>query len=385
MGPQDSPSRQHSVIPEDLYTESAPSPFLFADEDVAEPRKVRSAAAVPQYERIGALEIVSVSPGQEEATQFADEGSFEDVNRPFDLAADPPRAYTPRFHRSGAVDRVRETIAAVGRILAAIEVTPIGIVVFLLLCGGVVVGRLRAPNGDAGSPIARHGDVHLAAPDRTQLLGTSGSPVATRQGPAGHRLSESSKAQGRKSPERSATIGPPVLKPEPRSEVPRTVRASAAVSAADLPETPGVSALPALIAGQPAIVPSAPPPQPVPDRTVLNPSGATHPPDASVAVRAALSRYADAYGDLDAAAVSAVWPSVDRAALTRAFDALDAQQVTFDRCDIQVDGATGRATCVGTAMWLPKVGGKGREQNRTWKFVLKNAAGTWQIVTADAR
>jgi hypothetical protein len=59
--------------------------------------------------------------------------------------------------------------------------------------------------------------------------------------------------------------------------------------------------------------------------------------------------------------------------------------VTFERCEIQVSGATGRATCVGKAMWLPKVGGKGHEQDRTWRFVLKNAGGAWHIVTADAR
>ena len=77
--------------------------------------------------------------------------------------------------------------------------------------------------------------------------------------------------------------------------------------------------------------------------------------------------------------------SVDRAGLSRAFSTLDAQQVTFDKCDIQVSGSVGNATCVGTAMWLPKIGGQTRELARTWKFVLKNAAGAWQIVTSESR
>jgi hypothetical protein len=103
-------------------------------------------------------------------------------------------------------------------------------------------------------------------------------------------------------------------------------------------------------------------------------------------VRAALAKYASGYTDLDAAAVKAVWPSVDQAGLRRAFSALDTQQVTFDRCDVQITGSTGRATCAGTAMWRPKIGGgSAREQNRTWNFVLKNAGGSWQIVNAEVR
>ena len=106
----------------------------------------------------------------------------------------------------------------------------------------------------------------------------------------------------------------------------------------------------------------------------------------AAAVRATLTKYANAYTDLDAAAVRAVWPTVDQGGLSRAFGALDAQQVTFDRCDVQVTGAAGRATCAGTAMWRPKIGGgSAREQNRTWNFVLKNAGGSWQIVKAEVR
>ena len=121
---------------------------------------------------------------------------------------------------------------------------------------------------------------------------------------------------------------------------------------------------------------------PVPERTA-SPAEAVN---ETAAVRAALTKYANAYTDLDAAAVRAVWPSVDQAGLRRAFSALDAQQVTFDRCDVQVTGAAGRATCAGTTMWRPKIGGgSAREQNRTWNFVLKNAGGSWQIVKAEVR
>jgi hypothetical protein len=52
---------------------------------------------------------------------------------------------------------------------------------------------------------------------------------------------------------------------------------------------------------------------------------------------------------------------------------------------VTVNGTTARALCSGTAEWTPKVGGGERRQNRHWAFDLRNAAGGWQIVRADAR
>jgi hypothetical protein len=168
------------------------------------------------------------------------------------------------------------------------------------------------------------------------------------------------------------------------------------------PELPNVGAAGALTGplGRAVTLPSAPPPPaPPPEPAVSTPpvpvpisepdlrADPSPPPvvDQSAAIRTTLSRYADGYTDLDVAAVTAVWPTVDRAGLKRAFASLDAQQVTLDSCDIRVNGATGRATCAGRSMWVPKIGGKSREQSRTWNFVLKNAGGGWQIVTADVR
>jgi len=51
-------------------------------------------------------------------------------------------------------------------------------------------------------------------------------------------------------------------------------------------------------------------------------------------VRKVIERYRDAYERLDAAAARAVWPGVDEAALTRAFDGLTSQRIEFERCDI---------------------------------------------------
>jgi hypothetical protein len=96
-------------------------------------------------------------------------------------------------------------------------------------------------------------------------------------------------------------------------------------------------------------------------------------------VRAVLSRYEAAYSDLDAAAAASLYPSIDRKALSRAFDALASQQILFEDCRIQVANATARATCAGTASWTPKVGTGFRQQARRWQFDLKQVSGAWQI------
>jgi hypothetical protein len=96
-------------------------------------------------------------------------------------------------------------------------------------------------------------------------------------------------------------------------------------------------------------------------------------------VRALLSRYEAAYSDLDASAAASVYPSIDRKALSRAFDALESQQILFQDCRIQVANTTARATCAGTASWTPKVGTGYRQQARRWQFDLKQISGSWQI------
>jgi hypothetical protein len=104
-------------------------------------------------------------------------------------------------------------------------------------------------------------------------------------------------------------------------------------------------------------------------------------------IRDALSRYEAAYGALNAAAARAVWPSVDAAALARAFDNLESQRVSLGRCSIAVatDARSARATCAGTATWTPKVGGGTTTGQRTWLFDLAHTGSEWQIVNATTR
>jgi hypothetical protein len=102
-------------------------------------------------------------------------------------------------------------------------------------------------------------------------------------------------------------------------------------------------------------------------------------------VRAVLSRYEAAYSALDAAAASAVWPGVDRRALTSAFQALSSQSVSLGRCDVRVTGEGAQADCKGTARWQPKVGGGPQTAARQWRFELRNAGGDWIITRATVR
>jgi hypothetical protein len=113
---------------------------------------------------------------------------------------------------------------------------------------------------------------------------------------------------------------------------------------------------------------------------------AVRPPAPESAVQTALSRYRDAYGDLDAGAARAVWPSVDHKALSKAFDRLEHQQVIFDSCAISVSDAHAVASCVGVATYIPRVGNKvRRDDRRQWEFTLSRVNDAWLIDTVSAR
>ena len=105
--------------------------------------------------------------------------------------------------------------------------------------------------------------------------------------------------------------------------------------------------------------------------------------DENTAVRTVLHRYADAYSRLDASAAQQVWPRVNRAALSRAFENLASQDISLGDCAVDVSGASARATCAGAATWAPKIGGGGvRTEPRAWTFQLAKAEAGWQIVNA---
>jgi hypothetical protein len=162
------------------------------------------------------------------------------------------------------------------------------------------------------------------------------------------------------------TAGRPIEPPPPRPD-PIPVPAAPLAAVAEIPaaRTPAPAAvLPAAATGNN----NTSPPDPAVDRERL--------------VRAALTRYENAYSSLNAAAASAVWPSVDRRALARAFEDLNSQTVTLGRCDVRMNGEAAQAECAGRASWTPKVGGGPQTATRRWRFELKQNGTDWLIVRA---
>jgi hypothetical protein len=99
----------------------------------------------------------------------------------------------------------------------------------------------------------------------------------------------------------------------------------------------------------------------------------------SLRIRSVLLRYETAYNRLDADAATAVWPSVNQAALDRAFKGLLSQRVSLGLCDITVIGNIGGASCAGKARWEPRIGGGLQTADRHWTFNLRKTGGGWRI------
>lgn len=137
-----------------------------------------------------------------------------------------------------------------------------------------------------------------------------------------------------------------------------------------------MAALPRVPAAQPLrpLAPSAEPPE--------EPEGLRE----QRVIRSLLDAYRLAYGRLDALAVAALWPGVDSRGLTRAFNTLAAQQMTFDRCTITITGVVAMARCDGSLTYSRRVGDSDTQSHRmTWAFALEQASGQWRISRINSR
>jgi hypothetical protein len=102
--------------------------------------------------------------------------------------------------------------------------------------------------------------------------------------------------------------------------------------------------------------------------------------DDQMMIQRVLQRYRSAYQVLDARSARDVFPAVNQAALSRAFEGLESQTLSFDECDVRVRGSAGGATCRGTASYVPKVGSReAHVESRTWTFVLRKIGADWVI------
>jgi hypothetical protein len=107
--------------------------------------------------------------------------------------------------------------------------------------------------------------------------------------------------------------------------------------------------------------------------------------DDEVLVKRTLQAYRSAYDGLDVASAQRVWPAVDRPALARAFQNLESQRLTFDACNVRLQGPSASAECRGSAQYVLKVGNRtARVEPRVWHFTLRKNGEAWTIVTARA-
>jgi hypothetical protein len=139
----------------------------------------------------------------------------------------------------------------------------------------------------------------------------------------------------------------------------------------------------AVVVPPPPLPPAAPPSASPPASTSATP---TLGDQNERQIRDLLQRYRLAYEALSASSAREVWPSVNEAALARAFDGLAAQTLVFHDCRIQVRGASATAACRGTASYVPKIGSRyERVEPRNWAFTLRRRGADWEIETASAR
>ena len=267
------------------------------------------------------------------------------------------------------------------------------------------------------------------APEATATTGDSAPGVAAPSAPQAEAAGPRDEAPTPARPEPAPRVEPPAARTEPPPPAPRpsppietrtapAAETRAAARPASAPALPAAGTAPppvptpervqtelpvqadstlasALPAGSPAAVP--PPPVAAPRASASPPpaAAAPEPPGAGAVapaavppdrlVRAALGRYETAYSRLDANAAGAVWPSVDRRALARAFDGLSAQRIDLGSCEVRVNGPSAQADCAGRASWTPKVGSGTQTASRRWRFDLKSDRGEWVIVQATVR
>jgi hypothetical protein len=160
---------------------------------------------------------------------------------------------------------------------------------------------------------------------------------------------------------------PPAPVPEPDA---RAAAPSAAPAAAPVP----LLASPAIAAAPPAAVALA---------AVVTPPRTTDMDQA--AVIAAVREYEQAYEKMDVSATAAVWPSVDRRELTRAFGTLKSQALDLRNCEVTIAQSQATARCRGTVAYVPKIGSSTpRTGRQEWIFRMRKIGDTWVIDGLDA-
>jgi hypothetical protein len=103
------------------------------------------------------------------------------------------------------------------------------------------------------------------------------------------------------------------------------------------------------------------------------------------AVLETLREYARAYQALDVKATAAVWPSVDRRALTRAFSTLKSHQLELEDCRVTIADASALSQCRGIVEYVRKVGSSTpRTAHQELVFKMRKLGSDWFIDEVSA-
>jgi hypothetical protein len=234
----------------------------------------------------------------------------------------------------------------------------------------------------AASPPAR--ETRQAAGGSATNAPARGAVLARDEGSEGSRSGSTAPALIEETVDAVLPERPPILErpgpPEPRpsAAVSDAVRASAPPERPVRPE-PAVATTPPLLTDAPDVV----------DRDLANAASAVAaaivPRDESD-VEQVLTRYARGYSQLDASGVREVWPSAPERALASAFAQLESQAISFDSCDIAVQGSRASASCLGSQSFVVLVGSRERRtEPRRWQFDLRRDGDAWKIHDAQVQ
>ena len=106
------------------------------------------------------------------------------------------------------------------------------------------------------------------------------------------------------------------------------------------------------------------------------------------AVLETVQEYRQAYTKMDVTATAAIWPSVDRRALARAFSTLKSQDLELRDCEVALADASATTRCRGTVEYVRKIGNPTpRTGNQEFVFKMRKLGDDWFIdnVSAVAR
>lgn len=255
------------------------------------------------------------------------------------------------------------------------------------------------------------------APVSTNVVAPKPSPIAAATLSQSVRTAVPTPQPRRTDAPATSSVNPLRTSPAPTSLPANAVSArppaSAAANPMSLTDAPTPSPTPAFTptrTSAPSVTPTPTPtpaatPKPTPTSTPAAPpratpsarddaraaaSPATPPVSPELAERSAvegvLARYRQTFDSLSVDDVAAFWPSVNIRQLSRAFDQLASQNVTFSGCTIDVRGIQADATCRGNIRYVPKVGSHSpRVDSHQWTFLLQRGGSGWTIARVDVR